>query len=266
MGNPSCNHCQRELEPGKFQCFSCGGWNFAPKNQVVETKTLADEDDEEIAKICEDTWWGGLMGGGLPDTCSILLGAEPGCGKTTLALQIALASIRETRKSVVYLAIEQIGKQLKPYARRVGYKPGSLKKVIILEKEEVDLELECLEQFDHEDVCLVILDSAAALAGRNENLTAEICQRINEWSMSSEIPSIIIDHVTKNHDFAGLKALEHFVGMTIYIQDHKGQSRRTWTTLKNRFGVGQVTAEIAMTEHGLVPMKFDDLAGEYVIA
>ena len=264
----TCRACEFELVPGKNQCPSCGTWNLVkPGSQELELSTLADEDEEEVVKICQDTWWGKLLSGGLPESASILMAGDPGCGKSTALLQMALACIKATKKTVIYLALEERGAQIKPRAKRVGFKYRHLERVILLHQESIDEELECLNQFTSDEVCLLATDSLSALASRNEERAANYCQLINEFSKDTGIPSILIDHVTKSNDFAGLQALQHFVDITVYIRTHQGLPRRTWTTEKNRFGVGQVVGEICMTEAGiLVPMVLDGKTGDYIIA
>jgi DNA repair protein RadA/Sms len=262
-----CRVCKFELVAGRNQCPSCGAWNLVkPSTQELELVTLADEDEEGVSKICPDTWWGKLLSGGLPDSSSILFSGDAGAGKSTTLLQMALSCIKATKKAVIYLALEERGAQIKPRAKRVGYKHRHLERVVLMHQESIDEELECLEQFSHEEVCLLAVDSLSALANRNEEQAANYCQLINEFSKDTGIPSILIDHTTKSNTFAGLQALQHFVDITVYIRTHQGLPRRTWTTEKNRFGQGQLVGEICMSEAGiLVPMVLDAKTGEYIL-
>jgi len=264
---PVCRACSFPMESGKSQCTSCGHWTLVAPRQEQELFTLADEDDEEIAKICPDTWWGELLSGGLPNSASILMGGDPGAGKSTILLQMALACIKATKKGVLYLAVEERGQEIRPRAKRVGFKHRHLERVVLLRPDnlEGDENLECLEQFSHDEICFAVVDSLSALSGRNEEESARLCQLVHGWCKDTNIPCVLVDHVTKSNDFAGLRALEHFVDITVYLSTHKGQPRRTWTTEKNRFGIGQMVGEVCMTEAGIVvPMVLDEKTGNYV--
>ncbi len=247
-----CRACFHELEPGKAQCSNCRTWNIAVAKPETRLVSLAETDDTDTLRITKDQWWASLMGGGLPEGCSILMGGEPGAGKSTFALQLSLACILETKKPVLYLATEMSRKAIKPYARRLGFRPDTMAYMAFL-IDPVDQELNCLEDVGGVGLSLAVLDSLPHLAGQNEQMAVDIICKLDDWCIKTGVPVLILDHVTKGKELAGMMALQHLVGMTAYLREHPGKPTRTWTTHKNRFGPGQVSLELCMTPEGIVP-------------
>ena len=262
MGNyQSCRSCEEPLTPGKSQCPSCKTWNMVVRKKEIVYTTLADVDDEDVPRICIPFWWGGMIGGGNAESQVTLMGGEPGAGKTTFILQAMRDAIKETGQPALLLSSEMKVRQIKPYARRIGMDDDCLSQVVVIDDLETDLK--CLNNILG-GFCIAALDSLSGLAGMSELLSCQIAARINRFSKRTRIPFWILDHVTKDRDFAGFMFLQHEVDTTVYLREHPGKPRRTWTTRKNRFGSGNVVAEVCMTATGLVPMTMN-AKGDWVI-
>jgi predicted ATP-dependent serine protease len=98
---------------------------------------------------------------------------------------------------------------------------------------------------------LTVLDSLPYLVGRDDELAVEVCLRLVEYAQATNSPVLILTHVTKGDEFAGLMKLQHAVDVTVYLRAMHRSDRRVWETIKNRFGVGFVTRDLLMTERGL---------------
>lgn len=228
----------------------CGTWTIKapppPLPVAARTIPLSEVEDLTIDRLGADTWWAPLLGGGIVPGTTILIGGEPGGGKSTLSVQIADAIAEETGLPSLYLAMEEKAGMIRSRAARIGCQHLNR---IIVPAEKPTAELEILNGL--EDVGFIILDSLPYLAGRDENKALDICQRLTEYAQETDTPILILDHVTKGEQLAGLMTLQHAVDVTIYLRSNHRVERRVWETIKNRHGDGFVTRDLLMTTLGL---------------
>jgi DNA repair protein RadA/Sms len=224
-------------------------------------KTLLEAEDDYVTKVCANTFWGRLLGEGIAPDCSVLLGGEPGGGKSTVTLQIMKDLILATGKPALYISAEERSGRIKARAKRVGYPDELLSQVHIVEGADANLDI--LQSVEG-GLCVAIVDSINGLVGEDEANQVLVARTVDRWTQRVLIPSFILTHVTKGGEFSGFMTIQHDVGTTVYLKDYPGKPRRTWTTRKNRFGPGQVVAELCMTELGLVPMRMN-LKGDWVM-
>jgi len=196
-----------------------------------------------------------VLGGGLVSGMGVLIGGEPGIGKSTLLLQCAWA-LEKGRRTVLYASGEESGAQIALRARRLGIVSEKLQ---ILPGHSLEQILEAAEQ-DPPDT--LIVDSIQTIASEalesppgSLGQIRECAVRLLEWSKRKGSPLLLVGHVTKDGSLAGPKALEHLVDTVIYFEGDGNFTYRMLRTAKNRFGPAGELAVFEMAESGLVPVE-----------
>ncbi len=204
-----------------------------------------------------------VLGGGLVEGSVVLLGGEPGVGKSTLLTGLALWWVRRGLR-VVYVAGEESPAQIRMRAERLGFAPAREEGFLVVP--EVHLEsLLALLQDDREAhpdrPCVVIADSVQTL--HSEVLDAfpgsvgqiRYCGGVlADYARQSGRPVFLVGHVTKAGDLAGPKLLEHMVDTVLYFEGTGGGAVRMVRAVKNRFGTTGELAVLEMRREGLVPV------------
>lgn len=190
-----------------------------------------------------------VLGGGILPGAFILIGGDPGVGKSTLTLQIA-KSRPELR--ILYCAGEESASQIKQRAERLGVDSGNLS---IYSETQVDLILETAQK---EAPDLLIIDSIQTLYRTELQSMPGSIQQVKECAAllqqlakKKELATIIIGHVTKEGDLAGPRVLEHMVDTVLQFEGDKHYTYRLLRTIKNRFGAAQEVGIFQMNEDGL---------------
>jgi DNA repair protein RadA/Sms len=196
-----------------------------------------------------------VLGGGLVSGMGVLIGGEPGIGKSTLLLQCAWA-LEKRRQTVLYASGEESGAQIALRARRLGIVSKTLQ---ILPGHSLQRILEAAEQ-DSPDALIVdsiqtIASEAVESAPGSLSQIRECAVRLLEWSKRKGSPLLLVGHVTKDGSLAGPKALEHLVDTVIYFEGDGNFTYRMLRTAKNRFGPAGELAVFEMAESGLVPVE-----------
>lgn len=258
-----CANCGFTSVEWLGRCPKCGEWDaFEEEEESSKTETdevLTDESPTPLSEISFDPKdrvptgieeFDRVLGGGLIPGEIILLGGDPGIGKSTLLLQAAnnLASQGE----VLYVSGEESSKQLKMRAERLNlssenlivYSGGSLKKSI--------------HHLDKIDPVCVIVDSIQSLKSPDSSASVGSTKQVRELGREftrlgkrKEIPIILIGHITKSGDFSGPKTIEHLVDATIYFEGKRDSNVRLLRPEKNRFGSTGLLGLFQMTETGL---------------
>ncbi len=266
MATNKCRECQTVLLPGRIECPKCKTRNV-PNPQSMEDSTvlLSDAKLSEVERVrtglCDE-----VFGGGIARTSVILLGGEPGAGKTTLCLQIAdIFAARFTAHEVLYIANEQEASELKSTAKRLNIeRPSQIRIVRAMGGVQHDIG-ELLLRFKPS---LVILDSLTKWSGEDLNMAVIIAQRLKDYAVALHAPVIAINQVNKGGDHAGLEKLQHAVDTTAMfdiLDDFKqedGTVPRRLMTMKNRFGAAPEEQFYKMTETGLVGLALEEKKDE----
>jgi len=196
-----------------------------------------------------------LLGGGLSPGAALLLGGEPGIGKSTLLLQVAGKVAGQGRK-VLYLTAEETLDQLRNRAQRLGALDPLLFAMSASRVEEGIAALESME-----DPALVIVDSVQMLtSSRAEGLPGGVVQvravatELVEAVRKSPASLLLVGHVTKDGQLAGPKLLEHMVDTVLSLEGERRHGARMLRVLKNRFGPAQELLVFQMTGRGLEPV------------
>ena len=192
-----------------------------------------------------------VLGGGLVNGSLILLGGEPGIGKSTLILQIC--DKIKTDGKILYISGEESGEQIKLRADRLGVKKDSL--LFLSETNIENIESNILSI----NPKLVIIDSIQTMF--SEEITSapgsvsqvrEITARIMRTCKENNITTILIGHVTKDGNIAGPRVLEHMVDTVLYLEGERYFSYRMLRGVKNRFGSTNEIGMFEMQNEGLV--------------
>ena len=265
-----CNECGYESPKWLGKCPACNSWNTFFEQKVVETKSTVTGKavkeravpqvlDEVVGKNESriDTGIGELnrvLGGGLVNGSLVLLGGEPGIGKSTLILELC-DKITGTGK-VLYVSGEESAEQVKLRADRLGIKNNN---IMFLGETDIDVIEETILAMNPK---LVIIDSIQTMyseeitsAAGTVSQVREITSRIMRVCKSNEITTIIIGHVTKDGNIAGPKVLEHMVDTVIYFEGDKYKSYRMLRSMKNRFGNTSEVGIFEMHTDGLHEVK-----------
>ncbi|HEX6948195.1 MAG TPA: DNA repair protein RadA [Nitrospira sp.] len=263
----SCQSCGHQSPRWLGRCPDCGGWNTmkeerqapAGKGRPVALKTLQAKatpigeievigEDRRLTRIGE---FDRVLGGGVIPGSVILIGGDPGIGKTTLLLQ-ALPRLASSTQPVLYVSGEESPRQIKMRGQRLGVEHPHL---LILA--ETSLE-EILKAVQAIQPVAVVVDSIQTVY--TEQLTSapgsisqvqEVSGQLMWFAKRAGVPVFIIGHVTKEGAIAGPRLLEHIVDTVLYFEGDKGHSYRILRAVKNRFGSTNEIGVFEMKESGL---------------
>ena len=285
-----CSNCGNEYSKWMGQCPACREWNTMVEKEVVTGKRPLSvsvpgagrkpQPLKDVSTTAEDrvslnnAEVDRILGGGIVKGSLVLLGGEPGIGKSTLSLQIPLGcpSLR-----TLYVTGEESVKQVKMRADRLG---GDASNCLIYS--ETNLE-NILAEAESAAPDLVIVDSVQTMYCQNVESTAgsvtqvkEVAAALLRFAKGSGIPVILIGHITKEGAIAGPKVLEHIVDVVLQFEGENRGPYRVLRSIKNRFGSTAELAVFEMTGAGLrqvanpsellIPQHEDGLSGTAVSA
>ena len=269
----TCNNCGSQSPKWLGRCPDCAQWNSFIEENFSNTKTqnqsnfisdtvvskppkrLSDIEKEEFLRT--STTIGELdrvLGGGLVEGSVVLVGGEPGIGKSTLMLQAG--NIIAENKKVLYISGEESLRQMKLRAERLGVSSKELYLV-----NETDL-INIAEHIKKLKPYLVIVDSIQTIfnpqftsSGGSLTQVKESAGALTAIAKTSGVSVFIIGHITKEGFIAGPKVLEHIVDSVIYFEGEKNSSFRILRSIKNRFGPTDEIGIFSMTSKGLLEVK-----------
>jgi DNA repair protein RadA/Sms len=196
-----------------------------------------------------------VLGGGMVEGSLILIGGEPGIGKSTLVLQ-SMGHLAKLGKNVLYVSGEESGSQIKLRAERLDALSDNLlicSEICIesiikwIDKVQPDvLVLDSVQTFYTED-----LQSAPGSIGQVREVAFKIFQEIKHRNL----PTLLIGHINKDGAIAGPKSLEHIVDTVVYFEGEQGHAYRALRAIKNRFGPTPEIGVFQMAPTGLVPVE-----------
>ncbi|GIX21731.1 MAG: DNA repair protein RadA [Gammaproteobacteria bacterium] len=264
-----CEACGAEAPKWSGQCPACGAWNSlherhvtpAPRAGALLAPAAGAEpcDLDAVPAIDQARTPTGLsefdrvLGGGLVDGAVVLLGGDPGVGKSTLLLQ-ALAALADRRRAL-YVSGEESLQQVGLRARRLGLADRPLRLLADTVIERV------LETAAKERAELLVIDSiqtmfseALASAPGSVAQVRECAARLVRFAKDRAVTVFIVGHVTKEGALAGPRVLEHMVDTVLYFEGEPGSRYRMVRAVKNRFGAAHELGVFAMLEDGLKPV------------
>jgi DNA repair protein RadA/Sms len=261
-----CQNCGAESAKWIGRCPACGEWNtyqeeiIAPASRHQPSFGSIDEkkkpvlldniqSDEKARQRTGLTELDRILGGGMVGGSLILLGGEPGVGKSTLALQLALSL---KNKRILYVSGEESEEQISLRAKRI--KKSNPECYILC---ETDLE-NILTHSESIKPDLIIIDSVQTIrTGMLESSAGTVSQvresaaRLLKYSKITGIPVFLIGHITKDGTLAGPKVLEHIVDVVLYFEGDNNYVYRILRSVKNRFGSTSELGIFEMLETGL---------------
>ena len=261
-----CNECGYESAKWMGKCPACNSWNTFFEEKL-STKVESGKREKKIQEapkplnsfVGQDaqrtsTGYAELdrvLGGGLVKGSLVLVGGEPGIGKSTLILQLCDKVKGEGK--VLYVSGEESAEQIKLRADRLNIKNDD---IMFLGETDIDIIDQNIEELNPK---LVIIDSMQTMysedissAPGSVSQVREITSRIMKICKSRKITTIIIGHVTKDGNIAGPRVLEHMVDTVLYIEGERYFSYRMIRGVKNRFGSTNEVGMFEMQEKGMV--------------
>ena len=261
-----CNNCGYESPKWMGKCPACGEWNSFFEEKVITSKNSNGKTNKERVKPIELSKIEGkettrvstgfdeldrVLGGGLVNGSLVLLGGEPGIGKSTIILQIC--NKIKTEGKVLYVSGEESAEQVKIRADRLNVKNDNL---LFLSETDIHIVEEEIEQIKP---ALVIIDSIQTMysdeitsAPGSVSQVREITAKIMRMCKENGITTILIGHVTKDGNIAGPRVLEHMVDTVLYLEGERYFSYRILRGVKNRFGSTNEIGMFEMQNEGLV--------------
>lgn len=256
-----CSNCGNESPKWQGKCPACGEWNTFVEEVVSKNTTskptysdtvtpkakpqkLHEIETSEEARIdMNNDELNRVLGGGLVPGSMVLLGGDPGIGKSTLVLQTVL-QLREKR--TLYISGEESAKQLKLRAQRLGYENPDCYIVCETSLEEIFVHIRNVQPD------MVIIDSIQTIATDTIESSAgsvgqvrECAAQILKFAKETGTPVLLIGHINKEGSIAGPKVLEHIVDTVLQFEGDQHYMYRILRSIKNRFGS---TAELGIYE------------------
>jgi len=262
-----CQQCGRESPKWLGRCPGCQEWNSFVETVVtvssqVSTWLYSEENaPSELSKLKTEAYprlsfpfteFNRVLGGGLVAGSLVLVGGDPGIGKSTLLLQ-ASSALAERGGKVVYVSGEESAQQIKLRSERLGVGGDRL---FILPETNLEAILGRLGELSPN---LVVVDSIQTVY--LEGLTGtpgsvgqirECTLRLMRWAKRAGIPALITGHVTKDGAIAGPRVLEHIVDVVLYLEGETFSSYRILRSTKNRFGSTNEVGVFEMSGGGLI--------------
>ncbi|MCM1051756.1 MAG: DNA repair protein RadA [Paenibacillus sp.] len=265
-----CNSCGAESPKWAGRCPACGEWNTMVEEKVrpekkarslgpsasrkstpVAVSEITTDDEPRIKMPSAEL--NRVLGGGLVPGSIILIGGEPGIGKSTLVLQNIL-SIKS--RTILYVSGEESAKQIKMRADRIGRPSDNV--FIVCETSLQNIE----EHIEKINPGLLIVDSIQTIASDElESVAGSVSQvrecasRLLKYAKESSVPVMLIGHITKDGNLAGPKVLEHIVDAVLHFEGDGQHIYRLLRAIKNRFGSTSELGIYEMCQRGLREVK-----------
>ncbi|MCB0555078.1 MAG: DNA repair protein RadA, partial [Phaeodactylibacter sp.] len=291
----ACTSCGATAPKWMGKCPHCGEWNTYVEEVI--SREVTEEEKRRPWKggekkseprpiplpeiqagntqrlLAPDGELNRVLGGGIVPGSLVLIGGQPGIGKSTLLLQLAL----QLDTKVLYVSGEESDEQIKMRADRIG---GQAANCYILTETNTT---KILNQAQHLEPGLIIIDSIQTLSSPHiESMPGSISQvrecagELQRFAKESNIPVFLIGHITKDGSIAGPKLLEHIVDAVLQFEGDQNYTYRILRTIKNRFGstdelgIYEMQAvglrEVPNPSELLLSQKDEDLSGSAVAA
>jgi DNA repair protein RadA/Sms len=265
-----CQQCGKESPKWLGRCPGCQEWNsfvetvVTASNQVTTWLYTEENAPRELSKLKTEAYprlsfpfteFNRVLGGGLVTGSLVLVGGDPGIGKSTLLLQ-ASSAVAERGGTVLYVSGEESSQQVKLRSERLGIGGDRL---YILPETNLEVILGRLGELSPN---LVVVDSVQTVyieeltgAPGSVGQIRECTLRLMRWAKRAGIPVLITGHVTKDGAIAGPRVLEHIVDVVLYLEGETFSSYRILRSTKNRFGSSNEVGIFEMSGGGLIEVS-----------
>lgn len=261
-----CQNCGYQSAKWLGKCPGCGEWNrFAEEEirtpdpasardlQFSEAATPIDRieaDEGERLRIGIDEM-DRVLGGGIVGGSTVLVGGDPGIGKSTLLLQV-LQSLAVKGLSVLYVTGEESARQIRLRGKRIGASSSNLLVLVEISLESILQKIrEIMPAVVVVDSIQTVYSSALSSAPGSVGQVREASERLIIQAKKAGIPTFLIGHVTKDGSIAGPKVLEHMVDTVLYFEGDSGHAYRIIRSMKNRYGPANEIGVFEMRDQGL---------------
>ncbi|MFO7170818.1 MAG: DNA repair protein RadA [Chloroflexota bacterium] len=265
-----CQQCGSQQTRWMGRCPDCGTWDSLVEqierkegaaksrsaatstglNRPVKLREIATGGFQRLPVMGEE--FGRVLGGGIVPGSLVLIGGDPGIGKSTLLTQAA-AQFAEEVGPALYVSAEESAQQIKLRAGRMGLDPEHL---LIYSETNLDAILEQIRQIKPR---LVVVDSIQTVYLEDITSAAGSVSQVREGALrllraakDSGIPMFLVGHVTKEGAIAGPRVLEHIVDVVLYLEGERFHQYRLLRGVKNRFGSTDEVGVFEMTQRGLI--------------
>ncbi len=276
-----CQQCGRISIRPMGRCPSCGSWDSMIEELVISPEANRKRGHEAIAPASsplplagiegqsEERWplsmaeFARVLGGGMVPGSIVLLGGDPGIGKSTLMLQVALEMAADSR--VLYVSGEESARQIKMRAARLqdatspSVQNASAQNLFLVTETNLDAVLAHVGSVKPsllvmDSIQTVYMDSLSSSAG-SVSQVRECAARLRELAKESGMAVFLIGHVTKEGMIAGPRVLEHIVDTVLQLEGDRFQSYRLLRSMKNRFGPTSEVGVFEMREQGMAEVS-----------
>ena len=266
----TCQACGAQSQKWLGRCPDCGAWNSFVEEQAAPAGTAApriamgggqallyaDVDTVVVERMSTGiSEFDRVLGGGIVPGSLVLLGGEPGIGKSTLLLQAA-ASFAAAVGPVLYCSGEESEHQIKMRGERLGVGRAPL---YLLAETCVERLIEAVERLKP---ALLIVDSIQTVFSQKiasaPGSVGQVRQAATDLLFTAKgrnLPTVLVGHVTKDGSLAGPKVLEHVVDTVLYFEGQQHHTHRVVRAVKNRFGAANELGVFEMTGAGLIPVS-----------
>lgn len=277
-----CQQCGRTSPVSFGRCPSCNAWGsmveeiiemssspsagkshgFSARSKPVSLEEISGDAENRLKTPISE--FSRVLGGGIVPGSIILVGGDPGIGKSTLLLQMAMeiSSSAYGNHPVLYVSGEESERQIKMRAMRLQKMENgeaiteTPKNLQLVTETNLDIILEHIQQVKPEVVVIdsiqtITLPEFSSSAG-SVSQVRETAARLRELAKSSGIAVFVIGHVTKEGVIAGPRVLEHIVDTVLYLEGDRYQSYRLLRSVKNRFGATSEVGVFEMRDRGMV--------------
>ena len=259
-----CQQCAFQSPKWIGRCPSCDGWNTfveervvappkgrglarAPREPIALSDVPADAEQRLSTGIGE---FDRVVGGGIVQGSCVLLGGDPGIGKSSLLMQASAALAR--KGTVLYVSGEESAAQVKLRARRFGIAGDN---IFVLAETDLGSVIEAIRRtrpiFAVIDSIQTMSSDAIASAAGGVSQLRECAARLLELAKGEDVPIFLVGHVTKEGAVAGPRVLEHIVDAVLYLEGERFHAFRILRATKNRFGSTDEVGVFEMAESGL---------------
>jgi DNA repair protein RadA/Sms len=265
-----CQECGADSPKWLGRCPGCEAWNSMVEETLSKSegknrhsissgakpRPITEVDNFAVPRLATGVGeFDRVLGGGIVPGALILIGGDPGIGKSTMLLQVA-CSVSQTYGSVLYVSGEESAAQTKMRAERLNKLSD---KLLIMTETNLD---EIAVSANHLKPALMIIDSIQTMyspeipsAPGSVGQVRESTGKLLRLAKESGIPIAIIGHVTKEGNIAGPRILEHMVDVVLYFEGEKTYAFRVLRAIKNRFGSTHESGIFSMEEDGLMEVK-----------
>ena len=260
-----CKQCGFESRKWLGRCPDCGAWDSlsqstaqspAISTAVAEVQPLTGGNGEDQARLCTGiAELDRVLGGGIVPGSLVLIGGDPGIGKSTLLLQF-MAAVAAKAGQVLYVTGEESLRQIRMRAERLKVAEAAIAVSTETCVEAISaLALKLAPVLVAVDSIQTMFSQEVASTPGSITQVRESAARLLVLAKNNNLPVFLVGHVTKDGSIAGPRVLEHMVDTVLYFEGDRGQMFRILRTVKNRFGSTNEIGVFTMREQGLIEVE-----------